>query len=335
MKKGIFRYLALLFLTVFVLLLFYIIINSQFRRNLLNYPTALLKFYYQTSVNTATNYKDFEKTSDLIESYIKISQSIYPGKNNKILVSIFKILKDVSEKMNTQEDFNKMQKVYLMYNKIDNRNYLNLIWLARAISDDDLNLSNEYLKKAINLSPTSEDAYREILRNHLIKDSELLKLYCNKFFKSIQGGKANLIYNNFFNGNNSAFGIYINDEIDEVYKSSIEKLNTSRNYTINFKTLKEVNKINLIGTFIQGSTIEIKEINIYGENNELLNFENISLISKTGYVLDEKNNAIIFLNVSDQNNIISLYLQSAKNKIKSISLNLKISRLPISTVNCR
>ena len=335
MSKKILGFFIAFLLAIFIFFLFYISTNSHFRRNLLNYPTGLLNFYYKTSVNSATNNKDFKKVSDLINNYIKISQKIYPGKNNKMILSIFKILKDVSENMNTQEDFNKMQDTFLIYSKIDKRNYLNLVWLARAISDENLNLSNEYLKKAINLSPTSEEAYREIIRTHLKKNSELIDLYCNKFFKSIQGGKTNLIYDNVFNGNNSTFGIYLNNEIDEVYKITIQSLNKDKDYKINFKTLKNINNINFIGTFVKGSTLELKEINVYGENKELLEFNNISLISKTGYILDKTNESIIFLNISDQDNIINLYLKDTRNKINSISLNFKISKLPLSTVNCK
>ena len=81
--------------------------------------------------------------------------------------------------------------------------------------------------------------------------------------------------------------------------------------------------------------MELKEINVYGENKELLEFNNISLISKTGYILDKTNESIIFLNISDQDNIINLYLKDTRNKINSISLNFKISKLPLSTVNCK
>ena len=62
--------------------------------------------------------------------------------------------------------------MYVKINEITEDIYKNHIWLAKAYNDDNLEKSKEHLNKALKLSKSSEDAYREIIRifsNKIIK----------------------------------------------------------------------------------------------------------------------------------------------------------------------
>ena len=54
--------------------------------------------------------------------------------------------------------------------EIDEKNYYNNVWLARALSDNDLEKSKTLLEQSLELSPSSEEAYKEILRIYLDLD---------------------------------------------------------------------------------------------------------------------------------------------------------------------
>ena len=68
-----------------------------------------------------------------------------------------------------QEDFNHLEKPLIEFVNMEPRLYKPNVWLARALSDNDYEKSLILLKKAISISPSEDDAYREILRISSIK----------------------------------------------------------------------------------------------------------------------------------------------------------------------
>ena len=90
---------------------------------------------------------------------------------------------------------------------------MNHVWLARSLSDDSPSQSIKHLNKALRLSKSSEETYREIIRL-FSKDKKLTNLmnnYCMNYFNNFGGGAVDRIgaqdEQNFFIGNNSIFAI--------------------------------------------------------------------------------------------------------------------------------
>ncbi len=61
----------------------------------------------------------------------------------------------------------------------------------------------------------------------------------------------------FFDGNIRDFGIFLNDDENNIYKKKINKFDNYIEYNFNFEELKNINSINIIGTFSKGSIITI------------------------------------------------------------------------------
>ena len=91
-----------------------------------------------------------------------------------MLRGIFQVTELISSKAYTQENFNDMQEVYIKINEITDDIYQNHIWLARALTDDDLDKSVQHFKKAIKLASSDENVYREIVRLFIIMTKEVI-----------------------------------------------------------------------------------------------------------------------------------------------------------------
>ena len=337
MRKN--KYLIIissLSLLCFLIITIILLVNYELRRKIFNYPTGIINVYFQTKIYNAVNDKNFETVSNYLDKYINISQKISKGKN-KMMVSIFKQIKYASDKALTQEDFNHLEKIYLKINEIDDKIYLNNVWIARSLLDNDIYLAEKYLMKAVNLSPSSEEAYRIILKLYMENqsnnlDKDLIQKYCLNYFNNMSGGINNQIFANFFDGNMKDFGIYINDEVKNIYKQKIKKLNAYQTYEFNFDEKKNLNIINLIGTFAKGSIIEIKDFML--NNNIILQKEvkEIYLTSKKSYIIENDDVRFIILNIDENNNLIKWKFKNFLN-IETLSFKMKVERLPITNKN--
>ena len=128
-----------------------------------------------------------------------------------MLDEIYNITELATNNIISQEQYNQMEKVYLKLNEISDDIYKNHLWLAQALSDDDIEKSYFHLNKAINLSPSSEDVYREIL-NIYFKDKRndfLIKMYCQNYFLSLHGGNLDDDRINYLYGSNNEFVIFL------------------------------------------------------------------------------------------------------------------------------
>ena len=200
-------------LVIFFSLIVYFTIDSQLRRSIYNKVIGGYKLMNYHIIGGYAYYRNFELASDRILKYIDFSQKFSSGKNS-MLEGIIDSTELISSKAYSQEEFNLMQDVYIKINEITDDIYKNHIWLARAYNDDDIEKSKEHLIKALELSKSSEEAYREIIRifsdNRELND--LIKKYCHDYFKEFAGTSVGRIAtaqseNNFFESSISNFAI--------------------------------------------------------------------------------------------------------------------------------
>ena len=124
-----------------------------------------------------------------------------------------------------------MEKVYIKINEITDDIYKNHVWLARSLSDDSPSQSIKHLNKALRLSKSSEETYREIIRL-FSKDKKLTNLmnnYCMNYFVNFGGGAVDRIgaqdEQNFFMGSNSIFAISRDENYSELNQRFINNMN--------------------------------------------------------------------------------------------------------------
>ncbi len=336
MIKKICKYILTVIVVFFIIIMLTVTVNQDLRRKILNYPSGLINYYYKSKIINSVNFKDYASVSEIFENYINISQKISKGKN-KMTLNIFKELSYATQKAETQNQFNLLLNIFEKINEIDDKIYLNNVWLGRAYMDNDIKLSQKHLKKAIQLSPASEQAYREIIRlinykKDLNLDPFLIESYCVNYFSSKNGGTTKFIYNNFFDGNLEDFGFFLNNEFNEIYKQRIHSLNEYINFNFTFDEIKTINSINIIGTFVEGSIVSIKDILINNNLETKINLNDIILIGKNIYVLNELENELKLLNTNDDNKKIK-FVTNSINNVETISFDMKVTKVPITNIN--
>ena len=130
-------------------LIVYLTFDTKFRRQSYNYLVGGYKLYQYFKMEAHVANRDFNSASKDILKYIEFSQKISKGKNN-MLQGIVATTELITSKAYTQKNFNEMENVYLKINEISDDIYINHVWLARALSDDNLDKSIKHLNKALN-----------------------------------------------------------------------------------------------------------------------------------------------------------------------------------------
>ena len=208
-KNKLKLFLLIIFLTIITLITL-ITFKTSLRHQIFTLSIGGLNYFQNQRIMYFIKLRDYEAVSKKIEDYIDISNKISPGKTS-LLDEIYNITELATNNIVSQEQYNQMEKVYLKLNEISDDIYKNHLWLAQALSDDDIEKSYFHLNKAINLSPSSEDVYREIL-NIYFKDKRndfLIKMYCQNYFLSLHGGNLDDDRINYLYGSNNEFVIFL------------------------------------------------------------------------------------------------------------------------------
>ncbi len=273
--------------------------------------------------------RDFKSASKKILNYISFSQKISKGKN-KMLEGIYNITELTSSKTYTQQEFNQMEAVYIEINKITDDIYMNHVWLARSLADNNIEKSIFHLNKALNLSKSSEEAYREVIRIYFTynKDEKLINAYCKNYFFEMEGSTKDRDYQNFFEGNYT-FSIVLNDNYNETYSKNLNKLENYSNYQISFENLKNLNKISIVHNFFSGSKISLKNIVLSSNKSEIINMESLNYDSFSSYILDQSEDEVVFVSTDDSDQIINFYLKKEYKDVEKISFDLKLKKLSL------
>lgn len=333
--KKIFISFVFTILIICVFILSLISFNDDFRRSSFYKFIGAYKLYKYFTIRGDVISRDFTAASKKILNYIDTSQKIAKGKN-KWLEDIIEITDFVSSKIFYQFEFNNMEKVYLKIDTISDDIYKNHIWLAKALRDNDISKSINHLEKAISLSKSNEESYREILRIFYDNNSNrsLLNHYCSNFLYETQGKNQNNDNNNFFDGNNLEFSIFLNNNNELEYLKFISKLNEYKRYSFDFEEPKNIKKINIKNNFIKGSKLFVKNIVFFDSKNQKnLNIKDVKSLTYNSYILEKNIEEIIFLNNTGNDEIISLYLNNIFNNINKISFDLKIEKLLLTDMS--
>tara|TARA_Y100000741_G_scaffold199873_1_gene152071 strand:+ start:1363 stop:2406 length:1044 start_codon:yes stop_codon:yes gene_type:complete len=320
---------------VSILLITYFTFDSNIRRYLYTKSIGGYKLYQSHIISSHVFYRDFDSASKQILNYIEFSQKFSKGKNS-MLQGILDVTELVTSKAYTQEEFNILENVYIRINEITEDIYKNHVWLARALSDDDLEKSIIHLKKALRLSNSSEEAYREIIRifSENKKFINLMNDYCKNYLNNFEGGTIGRIGAQddvkFLFGGSSVFAISRDENYSTVNQRLLHsELNKYHNYDFIFEDAKDINQFNLIKSFFSGSKVFIRNISLYNDIKNEINLDNLVTHSFSSYILDQSSEEIVFINVNDDDDIIKFIFDKIYKDINKISLDLKIEKLPL------
>lgn len=323
-------FLLVIFLTIITLVTL-ITFKTSLRHQIFSLTIGGLNYFQNQSILYYIKLRDYETVSRKIEDYIDISNRISPGKTS-LLDEIYNITELATNNIISQEQYNQMEKVYLKLNEISDDIYKNHLWLAQALSDNDIEKSYLHLNKAINLSPSSEDVYREIL-NIYFKDKRndsLIKMYCQNYFLSLNGG--NLIKDNinYLYGSNNEFVIFFNDNLEKKYVKFIDTLNEFNEYEFNFPENFKIKKLTIIKSFLNGSRLTFKDFKFHGDITKSIKIDDLNFTSRTSYILKENENFITLLNTTDNDDKLEINFQNEYSNFFKISFKIKLEKLPLT-----
>ena len=319
---------------IIILFITYFTFDSRLRRYAYEKSIGVYKLYQSNIIRSHIYYRDFNSASEQILQYIEFTQKISKGKNS-MLQEIIDVTELVTSKTYTQDEFNEMERVYIKINEITDDIYKNHIWLARSFSDDSPSQSIKHLNKALRLSKSSEETYREIIRL-FSKDKKLINLmsnYCMNYFNNFGGGAVDRIgandEKNFFMGSNSIFAISRDENYSELNQRFINNMNEYYIYNFIFKKGKNINEFNILKSFLSGSKVSIRNIVLHNDKKNEIYVDDLIIQSLSSYILSQSNKEIVFLNASDEDDILKFNLKRKYNDINQITLELKLERLPI------
>ena len=319
---------------IILLFITYFTFDSSLRRYAYTKSIGAYKLYQTHIISGYIFYRDFNGASEQILKYIEFTQKISKGKNS-MLQEIIDVTELVTSKIYTQDEFNEMERVYIKINEITDDIYKNHVWLARSLSDDSPSQSIKHLNKALRLSKSSEETYREIIRL-FSKDKKLINLmnnYCMNYFNNFGGGAVDRIgaqeEKNFFMGSNSIFAISRDENYSELNQRFINNMNEYYIYNFFFKKGKNINEFNILKSFFSGSKVSIRNIVLHNDKKNEIYIDDLIIQSLSSYILSQSNKEIVFLNASDEDDILKFNLKREYNDINQITLELKLERLPI------
>ena len=297
MKKFI-----LLITLILILSLSFFIINPEFRRTIMSYVFVTHDYYQLKTLTRDIQQRDFTGASKKLMRYINISKKLTRD-SSYMINGIYNAVETVVNRAILQDDFNKLEKVLEELVKIEPDSYKPNVWLARAYSDNNLEESLNLLDKAISVSPSQEDAYRELLRiSQFYNIKKITKKYCKSYPNSQLGGLRSSNYSSLFNSNNfRRFALKVND-INFFYTNDGITLNNFQNYYFFLNNKINIIHFDLFFSLLSGVKLEIKGIEFFSEDKKIVIPNNkLFVTSRNSYFVNNKNNiSIFFTNLSDE-----------------------------------
>lgn len=303
--------------------------------------------YYQLKIlTTDLQNRNFENISKKLINYIEISKKFSPDKSFMIR-GIFEAIQYSASRAVTQEDYNHLQDTFVEFVKLDPRIYDSNVWLAKALFDDNPEQALILLKKAIDITPSREEAYRELIHlSSQLKDSKEFtrENYCDNYFSAQIGGYSDLHFGGMLGSNNlKKFGVKFNTikKKEEIYINNGIQLNNFVNYEFILSEAIDLNNIDLFLNIIPAIKFSIKKIVIHSGDTKLEIPPNmINILTRSSYVDDdEKNLSVILTNLNDE--IINFsfnqsFLQKHQNiflKVDKVNLVANFIKLNLTNSN--
>ena len=335
MKKT--KLILIIIISFLLILIFYFTFNENLRRKTLTYFFVTHDYYQIKRLTYDLQNRNFSNVSKKITRYINISKK-FSTEKSYMLPGIYNAIELAISKAIEQEDYNHLEKPLIELLNMDPELYKPNVWLARALSDNDYEKSLILLKKAISISPSEEDAYREVLIiAQIYSNKELVSNYCNIFFKSQLGGNTDdFDYGTLFGANNlKKFAIKFNSKMKDknFYYHSGVQLEKLLNYEFIPNEPLHINGINLYFSFLPGINTIIEEVILYTKNGkDVIPSSNLIVTSNSSFIEEGKNQISIF-SLKQGDEIIRISFkdnEQYQKKIEKIQLRVNFKKMKLT-----
>jgi len=281
--------------------------------------------------------RNFPVVADKIIKYIEFSKK-FSSTKSQMLIGIFDAVSLVSKQAISQEEFNSLEEVYFELVKLDPNLYEARVWLARALSDNDIDMSMVNINKAIEISPSRNEAYREAIRIfQKQKNQQQVIKYCSKYMSSQLGGQLPRNYRNFFWGNELR-KIAVNFSLDgnrtdlKFYTHTGVELNRDSKYEFIPESPIDVDGINLYFSFLPGIKVGIKELQVFSSDGiKKIPAKNLFASSESSYLISSQSGLNFITNGG--NEVIRLNYDEVFKSIEKIIITINIEKLAIINDN--
>ena len=331
MINKISNYILIAFFLLFLFILISLTFNADLRRSTFHKAIAIFNFYQIQSIMKHVQVRDFSSASDKLLKYIEFSKKISEGKSS-ILYKVYEAVEFVASKATTQKEFNLLENVFFELIKLDPNLYNVRVWLARAISDTDYENAIMHLEKAIEISPASEKAYREIIRiSQNNNDTNLAQKFCDKYKKAQLGGSKQLHVGNYFDSSNirkMAVEFFPETKSQLFYSHAGIKLNSFENYEFVPTAPIDISGINFYFSLLPGIRIYIKEMSVYTPENILkIPIKDFTATSRSAYIENNSSENLSFLLVNAEDEVLRLRYNNILKSVEKIIIKMNFVRM--------
>ena len=329
MKKYYFLY-SVLFLVF--LILFYLSFNSNLRRSVLGLPIGLINNYYSITIsqNLITGNKGVNEIIKKIDQQIKVTDFITTNSKNTFTDNIYDNLYKIEKYIINENDKDQFSNVVEKLIERDPNIYDALIWDAKLLSYKNAEKGKviNRINSAIELSPSSHEAYRFILDFANKNDDQiLLDFYCEKYHTSVLGGRKDKQSSLFRGSSITRFAIQAGDQNDNINIFDSISLNETVDYELILKKKIKLNSLNILSNFLPGTLINIESIELTNISDQKmsLSLKDIYMSSENSFFLNSEDKIKIFTTNYQDENIKLKFLQTF-DEIINVKLKIKINK---------
>tara|TARA_B100000965_G_C19550376_1_gene739698 strand:- start:680 stop:1606 length:927 start_codon:yes stop_codon:yes gene_type:complete len=295
---------------------------------------VLHDFYRIKSLTHGLQTRNFTLLSKKLEDYIDFSKKFSEGKTY-MFPGIYEATELVISRAITQEDYNKIENILKYLLEFDNRVYKLHVWYARAISDTDYKTALKHLDKAIKISPSQNEAYREgLIIAQRLGYKDLGKYYCNLYNDSFLGGAKPLHVPTLFDSyNNKDFSLKVNSVVDDNFKNYIKSnisINEKKTYEFIFPSLTNLNGINFYFAPLSGLELEITEVKYYSENTEYsISPLDITITSNNSFISPTNGKALRIFILQMKEEVLRLRHKSL-NEVEKVNVTMNFKKMKLT-----
>jgi len=329
--KYIFIFTILFILAIFTFLTF----DSDFRRYSFSRIIAAYKLYQIISLQVNLKAGDIDGASKKLLSYIKVSEKISNGKSS-LLYGIYDAAKLVESKAISKKDYLILEQVFTKLVEQDPNLYEARVWLAKSTRFSNIENAFVHIDEAIKISPAQDSAYRLAIKiAQEVNDTDLAKVYCDKYKNAKFGGNLPRYNKSYFGGNvitKLAVDFLPEVENQSIYTHSGLQLNKFDDYE--FTTIEpiDINGFRIYLSFLPGTKIDLKEIII--TNSELsrkIPLANITATSRSAYIEVNENEDLSFLILKEGEEVLQIKFKDKVHSLNKMILKMRISKLSLAS----
>ena len=327
-------YFILIIIFIFFGIITFFAVDHNLRRSVISKILVVHDFYRLKSLTHGLQTRDFSLLSKKLEDYIEVSKKFSEGKTY-MFPGIYDATSLVVSRAITQDDYNKIENILKYLIELDDRVYKLHVWYARAVSDTDYKKALNHLNKAIKISPSENEAYREaLIIAQRLENNDLAANYCRQYRDSFLGGYKPLHLPTLFNSyNNQNFSLKVNNINKKknlnFIKSNIS-LNNKKSYEFIFSSPKNLNGFNLYFTPLAGLEIRITQIKYFSENQEYLIFpKDLTITTNKSFILESEDNSLKILLNQMQEEVLRLRHKNL-NQIEKTHITMNIQKMNLT-----